>query len=103
MSNLTGEQKMQWAFRHMPILSAIADRFSQELPFKGLNVVVALHLEAKTANLAYVLLRGGASVAVTASNPITTQHVASSSSPSEARRKLSTRSILAKCWQPGRI
>jgi adenosylhomocysteinase len=73
MSNLTGEQKMQWAFRHMPILSAIADRFSQELPFKGLNVVVALHLEAKTANLAYVLLRGGASVAVTASNPITTQ------------------------------
>lgn len=73
MSNLVGEQKMQWAFRHMPILSAIADRFSQELPFKGLNVVVALHLEAKTANLAYVLLRGGASVAVTASNPITTQ------------------------------
>lgn len=73
MSSQTGEQKMQWAIRHMPILSSIADRFEKERPFSGINVVIALHLEAKTANLAYVMLRGGANVAVTASNPITTQ------------------------------
>jgi len=73
MSSQTGEQKMQWAIRHMPILSSVAERFEREQPFAGLNVVIALHLEAKTANLAYVMLRGGAKVAVTASNPITTQ------------------------------
>jgi adenosylhomocysteinase len=73
MSSQTGEQKMQWAIRHMPILSSIAERFEKEQPFIRLNVVIALHLEAKTANLAYVMLRGGAKVAVTASNPITTQ------------------------------
>jgi adenosylhomocysteinase len=73
MSSQTGEQKMQWAIRHMPILSSVAERFEKERPFAGLNVVIALHLEAKTANLAYVMLRGGAKVAVTASNPITTQ------------------------------
>ncbi len=64
---------MQWAIRHMPILSSVAARFAEEQPFKGLNVVIALHLEAKTANLAYVMQQGGARVAVTASNPITTQ------------------------------
>ncbi|MGB9666641.1 MAG: adenosylhomocysteinase [Candidatus Cryosericum sp.] len=73
MNSQSGEQKMQWAIRHMPILSAIADRFEKEQPFAGLHVVIALHLEAKTANLAYVMLRGGAHVALTASNPITTQ------------------------------
>jgi len=73
MSSQSGEQKMQWAIRHMPILSSVAERFEKEQPFTGLNVVIALHLEAKTANLACVMLRGGANVAVTASNPITTQ------------------------------
>lgn len=73
MSSQSGEQKMQWAIRHMPILSSVAERFEKERPFAGLNVVIALHLEAKTANLACVMLRGGANVAITASNPITTQ------------------------------
>ncbi|HPS69699.1 MAG TPA: adenosylhomocysteinase [Candidatus Cryosericum sp.] len=73
MNAQSGEQKMQWAIRHMPILSGIAERFEQQQPFAGLNVVIALHLEAKTANLAYVMQRGGARVAITASNPITTQ------------------------------
>ncbi len=73
MSSQSGEQKMQWAIRHMPILSSIAERFKKERPFAGLNVVIALHLEAKTANLACVMLSGGANVALTASNPITTQ------------------------------
>jgi adenosylhomocysteinase len=73
MSSQSGEQKMQWAIRHMPILSSVAERFEKEQPFAGLNVVIALHLEAKTANLADVMLRGGANVAITASNPITTQ------------------------------
>jgi adenosylhomocysteinase len=73
MSSQSGEQKMEWAIRHMPILSSVAERFVKEQPFAGLNVVIALHLEAKTANLAYVMLCGGAKVAITASNPITTQ------------------------------
>jgi adenosylhomocysteinase len=73
MSSQSGEQKMQWAIRHMPILSSVAERFEKEQPFAGLNIVIALHLEAKTANLACVMLRGGAKVAITASNPITTQ------------------------------
>ena len=112
MSSQSGEQKMQWAIRHMPILSSVAERFEKEQPFAGLNVVIALHLEAKTANLAYVMLRGGANVAITASNPITTQDdVAQAlaergvtvSSPNAARRRLSTRSTSPTSLPPSPI
>ena len=41
--------------------------------FNGLNMVVTIHLEAKTAYLAQVLKNAGANVVVTGSNPLSTQ------------------------------
>jgi adenosylhomocysteinase len=68
-----GERKISWAWEHMPILQRISEEFSQSQCLKGERVVVSIHLEAKTANLAKVLAAGGADVYVTGSNPLSTQ------------------------------
>jgi len=68
-----GEGKLEWAFTHMKILQKIKDDFEKRLPFKGINIALSIHLEAKTANLAKVLKMGGANIYVSGSNPLTTQ------------------------------
>src|SRR6184192_425656 len=57
----------------MPVLARIAKRFAASKVFKGHRVAMCLHLEAKTAVLAEVFLRAGAEVAITGSNPLSTQ------------------------------
>ena len=69
----SGLQKIQWVRDFMPALGGIEARFEQEQPFAGLRVAVSVHLEAKTANLGYVLAKGGAEVRLTGSNPLSTQ------------------------------
>ena len=69
----SGRRKIQWVRDFMPALSQIEARFLQEKPFQGLRVAVSVHLEAKTANLGYVLQQGGAQVYLTGSNPLSTQ------------------------------
>ena len=69
----SGRQKIQWVRDFMPALSGIEDRFRREKPFAGLTIAVSVHLEAKTANLGYVLAKGGAEVRLTGSNPLSTQ------------------------------
>ena len=68
-----GAEKIAWAQAHMPVLNAIAQRFEDEKPLSGLRVTLSIHLEAKTAWLAQVLQRGGAAVAATGCNPLSTQ------------------------------
>ena len=68
-----GEQKIEWVRKNMPVLSALAEMFAQEKPFSGIRVSLSIHLEAKTAYLCRVLKMGGASMAVTGSNPLSTQ------------------------------
>lgn len=68
-----GRLKIEWARAHMPVLNAIRRQFEQERPFAGLKVAISLHVEAKTANLAKTLQAGGAQVAITACNPLSTQ------------------------------
>ncbi|MFU2157399.1 adenosylhomocysteinase [Caldisericum sp. AR60] len=68
-----GERKLEWAFTHMKILQKIKDDFEKRKPFKGINIALSIHLEAKTANLAKVLKIGGANIYVSGSNPLTTQ------------------------------
>ena len=55
-----GRRKINWVRDFMPALGGIEARFEQEQPFAGLRVAVSVHLEAKTANLGYVLAKGGA-------------------------------------------
>ena len=68
-----GRRKIHWVRDFMPALSGIEARFEREKPFAGLRVAVSVHLEAKTANLGYVLAKGGAEVRLTGSNPLSTQ------------------------------
>ncbi len=69
----SGRRKIDWVRSFMPVLSGIEARFEKEKPFKGLRIAVSVHLEAKTANLAFVLQKGGAEVYLTGSNPLSTQ------------------------------
>lgn len=68
-----GQQKIDWVRRNMPILRQLEADFRQQQPFAGKRLLVCVHLEAKTAYLALVLAAGGASVAVTGSNPGSTK------------------------------
>ncbi|XRP97010.1 adenosylhomocysteinase [Methanocaldococcus sp. 16A] len=68
-----GERKIQWAKQHMPVLGLIRERFKEEKPFEGITIGMALHLEAKTAVLAETLMKGGAEIAITGCNPLSTQ------------------------------
>ncbi len=69
----SGEMKINWVERNMPVLRGIGRRFSVEKPFKGLKVALSVHLEAKTAYLCRVMEMGGAEMYVTGSNPLSTQ------------------------------
>ncbi len=68
-----GQEKIDWAYRNMPVLRAIEEELIAEQPFKGLKISVSVHVEAKTACLARALSRGGAEVALTGCNPLSTQ------------------------------
>ena len=70
---VNGRKKIHWVRDFMPALSGIEARFEKEKPFAGLRIAVSVHLEAKTANLGYVLSKGGAEVRLTGSNVLSTQ------------------------------
>ncbi len=67
-----GTRRIEWARAHMGVLGAIRERFEKEQPFKGLRVGMALHVEAKTCNLALALQAGGADVRLAGCNPDST-------------------------------
>ena len=69
----SGEKKIQWAARYMPLLQSIQRDFIREKPFKGLKIAASLHLEAKSAYLCRVLIDGGADLRITGCNPLSTQ------------------------------
>jgi adenosylhomocysteinase len=68
-----GHRKISWVKEYMPVLSAIEKEFIRTQPFAGKKITMSIHLEAKTAYLSKVLKAGGAEVAVTGSNPLSTQ------------------------------
>lgn len=67
-----GKAKIDWVSMHMPVLGNLRERYRSEKPFAGLHVSICLHLEAKTAFLCQVLMEGGARVAISGSNPLST-------------------------------
>jgi adenosylhomocysteinase len=68
-----GIKKIEWVQRHMPVLEHIKKDFQEEQPFKGITIASCLHLEPKTINLGLTLHAGGAEVAMTGCNPLSTQ------------------------------
>ena len=69
----SGEMKINWVERNMPVLRGIGEDFKREKPFAGMKVALSVHLEAKTAYLCRVMEMGGAKMYVTGSNPLSTQ------------------------------
>lgn len=69
----SGEAKIRWASRSMPVLTALGARFAVERPLAGLRVAACLHVTAETAVLMGALRAGGAELALAASNPLSTQ------------------------------
>jgi adenosylhomocysteinase len=68
-----GQQRIEWADRHMPVLRQIRERFESEKPLDGIRLAACLHVTTETANLTRTLLAGGADVTLVASNPLSTQ------------------------------
>lgn len=68
-----GQKKIDWVQRRMSLLNKIREEFERDQPFKNLRLALSIHLEAKTAYLVQVLKAGGAEVAVTGCNPLSTQ------------------------------
>ena len=69
----SGEMKIKWVERNMPVLRQISAEFEKTRPFAGLKIALSVHLEAKTAYLCRTMEKGGAEMYVTGSNPLSTQ------------------------------
>jgi adenosylhomocysteinase len=68
-----GKMNIEIAESHMGALLKIKERFEKEKPLKGIKVGMALHITKETAVLVKVLIAGGADVAITGCNPLSTQ------------------------------
>ncbi len=69
----SGRQRIEWAFREMPVLGLIRKRFTKEKPLTGIRISGCLHITSETANLGLTLKAGGAALTLCASNPLSTQ------------------------------
>jgi len=85
-----GQKKIQWAYDNMPVLREIEKEFLRDKPFIGIKIAVSVHVEAKTANLVKLLIKGGARVALTGCNPLSTQD--------DVAAALASEGIPVYCW-----
>ena len=69
----SGRNKIDWAQDHMPVLMKIREEFTKTKPFRDTTVGFALHVTKETAVLVETLIAGGAEVAITGCNPLSTQ------------------------------
>ncbi|MEM2088921.1 MAG: adenosylhomocysteinase [Thermoproteota archaeon] len=67
-----GAKKIEWARKHMPVLSKIRERFAKERSLEDTVFSVTLHVTKETANLVETLRDGGAEVYLTPANPLST-------------------------------
>lgn len=68
-----GRKNCEWAEREMGALLKVRSRFLKEKPLKGVRIGMALHVTKETAILVRTLIAGGAEVAITGCNPLSTQ------------------------------
>ncbi len=67
-----GQRRLVWAWDHMPVLGRVRARLAREGALKGVRVGMALHVEAKTGQLALALAEAGAEVRLASCNPLST-------------------------------
>lgn len=68
-----GRRNMELAELNMGALLEIRKRFDVEKPLKGVRIGLALHVTKETGALVRTLTAGGAQVAITGCNPLSTQ------------------------------
>ncbi len=68
-----GRKNIELAEAHMAALITVKRRFEKEKPFKGVRIGMALHVTKETAVLVRTLIAGGAAIAITGCNPLSTQ------------------------------
>ena len=68
-----GLKNLELAEARMGALLEVRKRFAKEKPLKGVRVGMALHVTKETAILVRTLRAGGAEVAITGCNPLSTQ------------------------------
>ncbi|MBE9504019.1 MAG: adenosylhomocysteinase, partial [Proteobacteria bacterium] len=68
-----GQARIEWALNEMPVIRGLMKRFERERPLEGVRMSGCLHITTETANLARVLIAGGADLVLCASNPLSTQ------------------------------
>lgn len=68
-----GKLQLEWAESHMGALMEVKKRFEKEKPLKGHRIGMALHVTKETGILVRTLIAGGAEVAITGCNPLSTQ------------------------------
>jgi adenosylhomocysteinase len=68
-----GRMNIELAEANMAALLAVKRRFEKEKPLQGIRIGMALHVTKETAVLVRTLIAGGAEVAITGCNPLSTQ------------------------------
>lgn len=68
-----GKMNLELAEMQMGALAKIRERFKKEKPFAGMRIGMALHVTKETGILVRTLIDGGAEVAITGCNPLSTQ------------------------------
>ena len=68
-----GRLNLEIAESRMQALMNVKKRFESEKPLKGIRIGMALHVTKETAVLVRTLIAGGADVAITGCNPLSTQ------------------------------
>lgn len=69
----SGELKIAWAERNMPVLMLLRRKYSGLKPLSGVRIGAVLHVTKETAVLALSFKEAGAEVYLAASNPLSTQ------------------------------
>ena len=68
-----GGRRIEWIRGRMPVLNMIRERYEREKPLDNVKIMACLHVTVETANLILTLRAGGADIALTAANPLSTQ------------------------------
>src|SRR3989344_868343 len=68
-----GKLNLEIAERHMGALLNVREHFKKTRPFSGLTIGMALHVTKETGVLVRTFVAGGAKVAITGCNPLSTQ------------------------------
>jgi adenosylhomocysteinase len=87
----SGELKISWAERNMPVLMLLRKKYTESRPLRGVRIGAVLHVTKETAVLALTLMEAGAEVYLAASNPLSTQD--------DVAAALATRGVNVYAWR----